>query len=258
MPPRPAMLMIAFAYTFFAYSANRLGDPAHPHAVASARAGFFHKHRAGIMLIACLLTAGALAVAAAIGPAVGLALLAANIFAALYSLRVLPFGTGRGRLRRLRDIPGSKDILIALAWVLVAVGLPCMAEGAAPRIDMCAFAAVAVFALSFSASTALSLGDVRSDRLIGQETMAMLIGRGPARAVAASCAAIVVLAAVIGWAARQLPSAGLGFAFSGAMVFVATVSPRTPGDSLRVWLAVQTALLAAGPVALLAGRYAAR
>jgi 4-hydroxybenzoate polyprenyltransferase len=151
--------------------------------------------------------------------------------------------------------------MIALAWVFVAVALPLVpgladSNGKGLATVFLApptlLAAGAVFALSFAASTALSLGDVQSDRLIGRETVAMLVGRGPARAIAAACAGIVALGtgvpAVIGW----VPVAGLGFSFAGLMVLVATLSRRRTGDSLRFGLGVQFSLLAAGPVGMLA------
>ena len=99
----------------------------------------------------------------------GIALFVAAMLAGLYSLRVLPLAVIQ--LRRPRDIPGSKDLMIALAWVFVAVALPLIpglagsAEGTVARTFLAGptlLAAGAVFALSFAASTALSTTSVRA------------------------------------------------------------------------------------------------
>ena len=102
------------------------------------------------------------------------------------------------------------------------------------------------------AATALALGDVQSDRLIGNESVAMLLGRPRARKLAAVGAALVMLVAGGLTTASLLPVAGAGLAVSGALVFIITLRRRRLGDALGVEIAIQTALLAAGPVALAA------
>ncbi len=247
MVPRPETLFLAFTYVFWAYAANRAGEGEVSRFAASARATFFHRHRRGVLAAAGLLSAAALALAFAIGPLVGLALAGADLIAALYSLRILP-----ARIR-MRDIPGSKDFLIALAWAFVAVALPRLAEPQSPvPWTGLLIAAAGVFLLGFSAATSLALGDVQSDRLIGQESVAVLLGRGPARVLAAAGAAVVSVGAVAYVWSGIVPPASLGLAFAGGVIFLATLRRRRPGDALAVELAIQTALLAAGPVAALA------
>jgi len=250
--PRADVLFMAFAYVFWAYAANRAGDDARAPASTSGRASFFLRHSRGLLLAAGGLALGALGLAFAAGPLPGGVLAGATALAGLYSLRVLP-----ARIRP-RDIPGSKDVMIALAWAFVAVGLPLMSApgGGGPGLAH-ALVAAGVFVLSFSASTALALGDVQSDRLIGHESVAMLLGTSRARALAAAGAAVVMLVAGGLTAAGLLPAAGAGLAVSGALVLVVTLRPRQTGDALVVEVTIQTALLAAGPVALAAAHIAA-
>jgi (E)-4-hydroxy-3-methyl-but-2-enyl pyrophosphate reductase len=260
-PVSPSMLFIAFAYAFFAYSANREGNVTRPGAALSVRAGFFLRYRGPIVVSGVLLSAAALALAFQISLATGIALSVATLLAGLYSLRILPTGFSTPRLGRLRDIPGSKDAMIALAWLFVAVVLPLLPGASGDRTTTVLgllstgpmlLVAVAVLALSLSASTALTVGDVQSDRLIGRETMAMLIGRRPAWALSAILAAVVASVSAVAVAVRWLDPAGAGLAFSGLMVMIAALGRRRPGDALRHGLAVQMSLLATGPVAWLA------
>lgn len=208
-----------------------------------------------------MLSAAALALAFLVGPWTFVGLLGADLVAAVYSLRILPARLESWGLSRFRDIPGSKDMVVAIAWAFVAVGLPLTAAtglsatggaGTGARWLEVALVAGGVFLLSFSAATALALGDVQSDRLVGNESVAVLLGLGPARALAAAGAGVVAAGAVALAGARLTSPASLGFAFSGAIILLATMRPRRPGGSLALELAIQTALLAAGPVALLA------
>ncbi|MHC5056460.1 MAG: 4-hydroxy-3-methylbut-2-enyl diphosphate reductase [Planctomycetota bacterium] len=248
-PPRADVLFMAFAYVFWAYAANRAGADARALASTSGRASFFLRHSRGLLLVAGALVLGALALAFAAGPLAGGVLAAATALAGLYSLRVLP-----ARIRP-RDVPGSKDVMIALAWAFVAVGVPLLAQPGAGEPGLAhALVAAGVFVLSFSAATALSLGDLQSDRLIGNESVAVLLGTSRARALAAGGAALVMLVTGGLTVAGLLPPAAAGIAAAGALVLAATHKRRRPGDALGVELAIQIALLATGPVALAAAR----
>jgi len=268
MTPGADVLFMAFAYMFWSYAANRAGEGgrapegsvasgsakaatrrgrARSPGAASERAGFFGRHRGGVLAVAGVLSAAALALAFAISPVMGGVLAGGHLFAALYSLRILPARV------RLRDIPGSKDLLIALAWAFVAVVLPRLAEPwtgiAAAEL---AVAAGGVFLLGFSAATSVALGDVQSDRLIGRESVAVLLGRGRARLLAAAGAGVVAIGASAGAGLGLLPPAAIGFAFGAAVILVATLRRRRPGGELATELAVEGALFASGPVAFAA------
>jgi 4-hydroxy-3-methylbut-2-enyl diphosphate reductase len=248
-PPRADVLFMAFAYVFWAYTANRAGHDARAPSSASRGARFFLRHSRALLVVAGALVLGALALAFATKPLAGGVLAAATVLAGVYSLRVLP-----ARIRP-RDVPGSKDVMIALAWAFVAVGVPFLV-GAERDSPVFAYALVAgaVFVLSFSAATALSLGDVQSDRLVGNESVAMLLGTSRARALAAAGGALVMAVSVCAILLEFLPAAAAGIAASGLLVLATTIRRRKPGDALGVELAIQAALIAAGPVALAAAR----
>ena len=248
-PPRADVMFMAFAYVFWAYAANRAGHDTRAPASTSRGARFFLQHSRALLIVAGALVLGALVLAFAIEPLAGGVLAAATVLAGVYSLRVLP-----ARVRP-RDVPGSKDVMVALAWAFVAVGVPFLVgvEGDSP-VFAHALVAGAVFVLSFSAATALSLGDVQSDRLVGNESVAMLLGTSRARALAAAGAALVTAITVCAILLEFLPAAAAGIAASGLLVLMTAVRRRRPGDALGFDLAIQTALIAAGPVAFAAAR----
>lgn len=93
----------------------------------------------------------------------------------LYSVRVLP-AHWETRYKSLRDIPGSKDLMIAAAWTFAVVVFPAVTHTVFPGPVVLAGAAVA-FVLVFSRATILAMGGIESDRLVGMETIPVLIGR---------------------------------------------------------------------------------
>ncbi len=93
----------------------------------------------------------------------------------LYSVRIVP-DSWRMRFRSLRDIPGSKDVFIAVAWTFAVVVLPHIALGYFPGLQEMLIG-MFVFVTVFSRTTLLAIGGIQSDKLIGQETIPVLIGR---------------------------------------------------------------------------------
>jgi len=250
----PATLLIAFAYVFSAHAANRAGETETARLAGSGSSRFFHDHRRAILLSAAALSATALAAAFAVSAGAGVALLGALLFAALYSLPIFPARAGPWRLVRLRDIPASKDLAVALAWAFVAVAIPLAAsgweDGSGGRSSLAA--AAAVFALGFSGAACKALGDVESDRLTGRETVAVALGRRRTRLLAALGAGAVLAGAAVSLALRNGPAGAAGLAVSGAGVLLAALRRRRPGDSLAVALWIDLSLLASGPVTALA------
>ena len=92
----------------------------------------------------------------------------------LYNTNILPSGW---RFQSLKDIPGSKNIATAVAWGAVAALLPRLETGLAPAPGL----VVAFFftaALVFIRSALSDILGIQSDRLIGLETIPVLIGEG--------------------------------------------------------------------------------
>jgi len=80
----------------------------------------------------------------------------------------------------LRSIPGSKDVLVALALAVVALALPMWHDGRA--WDARAWAGVLlVSALVFARTTTYNLKDMQNDQILGRETLPILFGRKAAK-----------------------------------------------------------------------------
>jgi len=94
-----------------------------------------------------------------------------------YNLRMVPhFVEGRLKFRSLRSLPGSKTFLIALAWGVVTTVLPALAAESARLLS-----GVVVFlwaaGLVFCRTAFFDILDMQGDRIVGKETLPILIGQ---------------------------------------------------------------------------------
>ena len=92
-----------------------------------------------------------------------------------YSIPIIPSGWNI-RYKSIRDIPGSKDIVIATAWTFAVVVLPAVTHEPFPGIITLA-GGIYVFVMVFSKATILAIGGMQSDKLVGLETIPVLIGK---------------------------------------------------------------------------------
>ena len=86
------------------------------------------------------------------------------------------------RIFSLRNIPGSKDVVVAMALATVAVIMPVWQEGRA--WDLRAFAAVfLVGVLAFVRTVIYEIRDMQNDQIVGKETLPILMGKSATKAV---------------------------------------------------------------------------
>jgi 4-hydroxy-3-methylbut-2-enyl diphosphate reductase len=134
------------------------------------------------------------------GPAPFIMLFLVSLLGVLYHIRVLP---GGWRFRSLKDLPGSKNVSTALAWAAVAAGLPWIEISLSPSPALIV-AFLFTFSIVFIRSAFSDIMDIQSDRLIGRETIPVLIGEERTQwlvqGIAAALFFLLVLAYGMGWA----------------------------------------------------------
>jgi 4-hydroxy-3-methylbut-2-enyl diphosphate reductase len=91
-----------------------------------------------------------------------------------YNLRIIPFIVRKGQFARIKDIPGSKTILITIAWGTVTCLLPAVAN----QSNLIPVAVVFIFAagLVFARTAFFDILAIQGDRITGRETLPILIG----------------------------------------------------------------------------------
>ena len=107
----------------------------------------------------------------------------------------------RWLLNLVQRMPASKDLLLAVVPALLTVGLPGL-QGYPSRHGLVWMAMAVSFALPFAAHSLRHVSAFREDRILGRETLPVVIGSKATRCLATGM--IILSAGLLGWMA-QLP-----------------------------------------------------
>jgi len=139
------------------------------------RASFYSKNKLFLAILSLVAGGAGLIAAYTMGLMPFLFLLVMSIMGLSYNLRLIPDCFTGVRYRRIRDIPGSKTILIALAWGIVTSLFPFLSVSGG--IDA---GSVLVFIWStsivFARTAFFDILDMQGDRIVGKETIPILLG----------------------------------------------------------------------------------
>jgi len=139
------------------------------------RASFYKKHKVFLTTLAIISGGAGLITAYTMGPVAFLILFIMSIMGLSYNLRFLPRRLTGNRYFRIRDIPGSKTYLIAMAWGIVTSTLPSLSA-----FGQIGLSAALIFlwstSLVFVRTAFFDILDMQGDRIVGKETLATLLG----------------------------------------------------------------------------------
>lgn len=139
------------------------------------RASFYKKNKVFLTALAVISGSAGLITAYTMGPVAFLILFIMSILGLSYNLRLLPRRFTGNRYFRIKDIPGSKTFLIAVAWGVVTSILPPLSVTG--KIGL---SAVLIFlwstSLVFVRTAFFDILDMQGDRIVGKETLATLLG----------------------------------------------------------------------------------
>lgn len=168
-------IVISFLYVLSMHTLNNLTGMREARYNDPDRAAFYDQHKIAMILLALISGASGLAVAAGVGISPFLFLLAMSILGLCYNLKVIPDFVREMKYRRIRDIPGSKTVLISLAWGVVTALFPVLAVWNSFRLGTMP---VFVWALSmaFVRTAFFDVLDMQGDRIVGKETIPLLLG----------------------------------------------------------------------------------
>jgi 4-hydroxy-3-methylbut-2-enyl diphosphate reductase len=180
--------------------ADRFNDP--------DRAKFYDRHKT-LLAISAVLSGGAgLIIAYNIGLFPFLALLIMSLLGLSYNLKMVPEWLTGIKYRKIRDLPGSKTLLIAIAWGMVTAVLPPLSKfGTITWVNV--LVALWAVGMVFVRTAFFDLLDMQGDRLVGKETIPILLGEKRSMHVL-KIILIVLTATLVFSSAFQLTSS-LGF-----------------------------------------------
>jgi len=200
--PRLSFLLVASGYVFSMHLFNHYTDPSPANFNEPYRVSFYRHHKTTLLGLAFLSLAGTLALSLHLGLFPFILLAFMSLMGAVYRLKIIPPGWSILPYRRLVEIPGSKDLFLALAWSLVIVVLQSLSKGdkLSPVFGV-AFAFT--FILSMIRSSLFSLKDIQGDRIVGRETLPIILGKGKTKllliTILASLTLLLSFSAIWGW-----------------------------------------------------------
>ena len=147
--------------------ADRYNDP--------DRASFYDKNETFLSILAFTAGGVGLMTAYTMGLLSFLILFTMSIMGLSYNLRLIPERFSIGKYRRIRDIPGSKTVLIAVAWGIVTSVLPSLSTPGSIQLNT-----VLIFfwsiSLVFVRTAFFDILDMQGDRIVGRESIPILLG----------------------------------------------------------------------------------
>jgi (E)-4-hydroxy-3-methyl-but-2-enyl pyrophosphate reductase len=155
-------------YRFLDKGASTYNDP--------ERAGFYQRHRVFLGFSSMLSLFYALSLSWNLGPRVFLVMSGMTLLGIFYSIPIIPSGVRHlSRYVKIKDIPGSKTLLEALAWAVVITLVPLLTtdtiDWPAVTVTFFVILSTAFFRIAF-----FDLFQVQGDLIVGVETLPITIG----------------------------------------------------------------------------------
>ena len=155
---------------FIGKEAVRYNDP--------DRAHFYESNRVILLTLATLSGAVGLFMAFSLGLVPFFVLCIISILGLSYKVKLLPRPLKIGRkIEGLSDIPGSKTVLIAMAWGVVTVVLPHLSISLQMTTTMI-FVSLWASVMVFVRTAFFDILDMQGDRIVGQESLPIVLGEG--------------------------------------------------------------------------------
>ena len=169
----------------------------------------FAGYRDAFTLLAVFSIVFSLVTALFLGKMVFTLILFSIVAGLIYSLTLLPPNLSRFfRHRKLMDIPGSKDIFMALAWCMVVVVIPYLV-GKKGRISGFLFTFPFVMLLVLVRSILLDVRDLEGDIALGKETIPTLLKPRVFGRLLHFMLVMIMLLLLVGWISGALPDLAL-------------------------------------------------
>jgi (E)-4-hydroxy-3-methyl-but-2-enyl pyrophosphate reductase len=214
-------IVITVLYIFSMHVLNRFTDKTAGRFNDPERMMFYEKHSRKLMVSAVASALTGLVIALSLGPVAFFVLLLSCIFGVMYSMRIAPKGLDRFiKYKRLKDIPASKDLFIAMAWSIVAVILPFIVSGkgiSAATLVTFFF----TFSVLFIRATIFDLRDMQGDRIVGRETFPIIVGENRALNIMKGLAVITGLVLIVSMFFYSISPVGWFFVLSITYIFFA-------------------------------------
>lgn len=199
MTVRFSFILIASLFVYGMHVLNRLISRKPAGLVGSFREEYYIRHENIFFVTSLFSIILALVLAFQQSLAVFFSLLIISLGGVLYNMQLL---SPRWNFQSLKDVPGSKNIFMSIAWAVAAAFLPSIHETPFPDAGLLV-AFFFVFCIVFIRSAMSDILEIQSDKLIGKETFPVLFGKTRAlnilKIISLILFAILLFASPSGW-----------------------------------------------------------
>ena len=200
-------VLVAALYILAMHTANQMIERQSDRYNDPYRAEFYQKNRHSLTALALFASTGALAASWWMGPLFFVIVLCMSVLGVVYNMEA-EGKNGKRKRTGLKSLPGSKTVLTALAWGIVAVLLPAMdANGYISGADVLVFAWAAAMVLVRTAY--FDIMDMQGSRIMGRGTIPILFGEKRTIRLLKAILAAMAAALPMGWAFGILEASGM-------------------------------------------------
>jgi len=217
------LMSTAGLFTLAMHTVNRYQERSHYSGWGTFSPRAFQRFQQVMLWVGIGALSTSLGLAASLGFDQFLALAAFGLLGALYGVKLIPLNWARHimGIRRLKDLPASKDLGTALAWTAAAGIVPLLTVGSSSPLRAAGVLGF-VFLLVFLRSALIGVRDVQGDKIMGMETIFKVVGKRRTKGVLLGVVATLVILLL----ALTFPWHGLPLA-----AFLLTVVPYVCGVS---------------------------
>jgi (E)-4-hydroxy-3-methyl-but-2-enyl pyrophosphate reductase len=227
LPFTPVYLLIAAMYVFAVHTLNRLAEAKAGKLNDLNRSEFDQQHLGTLQASALTCGLGTIAMSLSLGwGALALTTLMV-VMGGLYQTDLV-WGERANTLkyRRLKDIPTSKTLFVPLAWAVVTLILPALSSVMPAPLWQIGALSCMTFLLVFVRSALLDIRDIQGDRLVGKETIPIVLGTERTLQLLVGATAILALLFIVaplsGWLSPIHASFLLGVGYLAAAAYLIT------------------------------------
>ncbi len=177
--PSLPLMMVSFLYFFSMYILNSFTDEEVIRFNDPKRGQFNIQYKHLLLAVGGVSVVMALMISFFNGMIPFLLLLSATALGFLYSVKVIPnIFSSPIEVLRIKDIPSSKDLFIALSWCVTTVLIPLFStDHSKSGVYSIATALCFVYVLVYVRCLLYDVRDIQGDRMVGRETIPVLIGK---------------------------------------------------------------------------------
>ncbi|HKK90618.1 MAG TPA: 4-hydroxy-3-methylbut-2-enyl diphosphate reductase [Desulfobacteraceae bacterium] len=159
------ILSMQIINNIFTIKSDRYNNP--------GRALFYEQKKPLLAILAAVSGAAGLFMAFQFNRVTFIVLMVMSVLGLSYNLKILPGAVTGNRIKRIKDIPGSKTLLIAAAWGIVTTILPGISGRGSVSLLLCL---VFCSGLVFARTAFFDVLEMQGDKITGKETLPLLLG----------------------------------------------------------------------------------